>query len=390
MQIRSILIKLSLCLAISGPLVAFAACGGGEPEPSPTSTVLPAGPSPTTVAATATPTTPPTAIPTIAVAIPSPTAVRAITTVAATPTAVPTPLPTPLPTRIPAPSSTPTPPIAVQPTATAVPAPAVLEVRVTDAPDPDITAVVVTASQVQVHSGSTGEWITVIEHTVSFDLIAIAGVEEFLGDAQLEPGLYTQIRLEIESVKVTRAGQVIDATVPSGQLKLVRSFTLEAGETMIATLDFDAEKSVTVLGGGRGINFRPTVKLLVRKADEPAPTPTPTLTPTLEPTSTPEPTATATATPEPTSTATPTPQPTSTPTATPTPTLTPTPTPTPDPFAENLFLQITSPEGEESFVTLLRRQRSLDTRAWTPWSASMTRWLTLTRTGLSRPRSSLR
>ncbi len=52
------------------------------------------------------------------------------------------------------------------------------------------------------------------------------------------------------------------------------------------------------------------------------------------------PTPESTATPEPTAT------------ATPEPTATATPTATPDPFAEALFLHVTSPEGDEDFVSV--------------------------------------
>ena len=166
---------------------------------------------------------------------------------------------------------------------------------------------------------------------MEFDLVQITGVEEILGNKELDPGRYNQVRLSVDKVEVTRQdGNVVDARVPSDRLKIVGGFTLTAGETTILTFDFDADKSV-VLAGPRNVLVKPVVKLLVRGADtalaaaiqvgEIQPTtdaPAPTSTPTLAPT--------------PTSTPIPTPTPTSTPEPTPTPTLTATPEPTPTPI----------------------------------------------------------
>ena len=106
----------------------------------------------------------------------------------------------------------------------------------------------------------------------------------------------------------------------------MRPFTIVAGETTIATLDFDAERSVVTQGRGRFL-LKPVIKLLVRKEGEP-------FQPAAQPT-----------TPTPTATATPTP----TPTATLTPTATATPTPTQEPLGE-FFLAIEQPESVESIV----------------------------------------
>ncbi len=157
-----------------------------------------------------------------------------------------------------------------------------LEVRVTDLPNQAITAVEIVAEQVQVHSASTGEWITVVEESVNFDLIAVAGVEEVLGSGTLEPGEYTRIRLTITAATITVDGEQIEATVPGETLRIVRPFTIEAGETTIATLDFDAEKSVVAQGNGSYL-LKPVVTLLVRKSDEPfQPAGETTATPTQE------------------------------------------------------------------------------------------------------------
>ena len=218
----------------------------------------------------------------------------------------PTARPTAPPTR---PAASPAPPAAARE--------ATVEIRATDAPPEGVTKILITAGQIQVQqSGAADEsgWHTVVPGPVEFDLVAITGVEEVLGSRELAPGRYGQIRLDIQSVEVTMEdGAVLQARVPSRRLKVVGGFTLEAGETTILTLDFDADKSV-VIAGPRNVLLKPVVKLLVRDKDEARDAGR-----TTEPESEPEPEATATPTPAATDT------PVATPTATPAPTATPVP-----------------------------------------------------------------
>ncbi len=236
------------------------------------------------------------------------------------------PTATPAATATRAPTATPTPPL---------PSVGTLEVRVTDLPNPAITAIDITIEDVQVNSTSDGEWQTVVQGPVSFDLIKLVGVEDVLGNGDLAPGEYTQIRLKIISTTITEDGEMSEAKVPSDTLRIVRPFTIIAGETTIATLDFDATRSVVTQGRGSFL-LKSVIKLLVRKEGElfqPAAQPTPVETP--DPTFTPTPAATATPTP--------------TATASPTPTATATPTPTQEPTGEH-FLAIEQPESVESIV----------------------------------------
>ena len=225
----------------------------------------------------------------------------------ATPTPVPTPEPTPTPTAVPA------------PTPTTAPQPATLEFRATDAPAPEgVSEILFTINDVEVNIAGgdvAGGWTTIVSGPQTFDLMQIIGVEELLGTGDLTPGQYNQVRLEVLEVVVTLNDEEIQATVPSGKLRLVGGFDAVAGETTILTLDFDAGRSVVVTGKNR-VLIKPTIKLLVRKegeslsdAEEAA-----SIEPVEEATTpTPEPAATsvpiATATPEPTATPTPTPVP---------------------------------------------------------------------------------
>jgi hypothetical protein len=215
-----------------------------------------------------------------------------------------------------------------------------LEVRVTDAPDPSITAVFVTTDNVEVSVAGQG-WLTVIDEKITFELLALEGVEAVLGTAELPVGKYTQVRLSVPEVQIEKDGELVTADVPSGTIKLVGNFELVADEKTFISLDFEVDKSL-IDRNRQGFLFKPVIKLVVGEPGEAGsatvaltgkPEPTPVATPTEVPTAV-VPTATAippTAVPQ--STATPLP-----------------PTATPDALGA-FFLDIVEPVDGEAVVT---------------------------------------
>ncbi|MFC1963549.1 DUF4382 domain-containing protein [Chloroflexota bacterium] len=168
-------------------------------------------------------------------------------------------------------------------------------VYVTDAPpDEEVTSIMVTLSELQVHKAMAeqemeqgqsptatknleqeqqqiqedeGEWITIEigGDQATFDLLLVRGIEQFMGMNEIETGKYTQVRLVIDNVQVKLGnGELQDATVPSGELKIMNAFDIAGGETTDLVLDFDADKMVTVTGNG-AIIVKPVVKLTVRQ-----------------------------------------------------------------------------------------------------------------------------
>jgi plastocyanin len=73
-------------------------------------------------------------------------------------------------------------------------------------------------------------------------------------------GRYTQLRLNVTSLRVFKDSRIHEAKLPSGELKFVRGFDVRAGETTAITLDFDAEKSLHETGAGQYI-FLPVIRL---------------------------------------------------------------------------------------------------------------------------------
>jgi len=167
----------------------------------------------------------------------------------------------------------------------------IINVYVTDAPPGDeVTSIVVTVAEVQVHRAlaeqeqsdegtqnqeqeqeqsqpNGGEWITIdiSEDAATFDLLEIKGIEQYLGTNQVEAGKYTQVRLVVDTIMVAfGGGELEEAEVSSGELKIVRSFDVIAGEATALVLDFDADRMVTVTGAGN-VKVKPVIKLTVKK-----------------------------------------------------------------------------------------------------------------------------
>jgi hypothetical protein len=218
-----------------------------------------------------------------------------------------------------------------------------LEVRVTDAPDPSITAVYVTTDNIEVSIAGEG-WVSVIDEEITFELLALEGVEAVLGTAELPTGKYTQVRLDVPSVEVEKDGEIVIAEVPSDTIKLVGTFELAEDEKTFISLDFEVDESL-VERGRQGFLFKPVIKLAVGEpGEEGSPAVALTGKPTGQPT--PKPVPTNVAPPKPTqvpATATAVP-----PTATPEPTATPTAVPN---AIGAFFLHIAEPESGEAIVT---------------------------------------
>ena len=141
--------------------------------------------------------------------------------------------------------------------------------KITDAPDYNITEALVTMSEVRVHyaganntndNDTFGEWITIVNNSQTFDLVALQDVTELFGTANISAGWYTQIRLFVESALVTIDGIQYNLTIPSNTVKLIKPFKIEDGQTTTLILDFDVQKSVHKTGNDKYI-FNPTIKV---------------------------------------------------------------------------------------------------------------------------------
>jgi hypothetical protein len=143
-----------------------------------------------------------------------------------------------------------------------------LEIRITDAPTENFTAVWVTVSDVQVHKASDNAededgWITVASENMTFELLELnrEEKEELLASETMEAGRYTQMRMTVTEVKIAidDIGVNEEVKLPPGELKWIHpfEFDIRADRTTVLVLDFKAEDSLVETG--QGYNFKPVI-----------------------------------------------------------------------------------------------------------------------------------
>jgi len=140
-----------------------------------------------------------------------------------------------------------------------------LEVRLHDNPG-DFDEVNVFVDRVEVNNAEddTG-WVVINEPNQSYDLLKLSnGAYEVLGTAELDAGLYNQIRLILSPGK---SNVVVDSVehdlfTPSGTqtgVKLNIHAEINEGIEYILLLDFDAERSVVKTGNGEYL-LKPVIR----------------------------------------------------------------------------------------------------------------------------------
>lgn len=114
----------------------------------------------------------------------------------------------------------------------------------------DVTALVITIDQVEVHryGGSESGWYTVDIEESTFDLMEIGAIEEVIASSDIPAGDYNLLWFQIDSAQVTTESGEHEAEVPSGKLKLEVPFTVyEDGSTEV-TISIDPQGSLIVAG----------------------------------------------------------------------------------------------------------------------------------------------
>ena len=126
---------------------------------------------------------------------------------------------------------------------------AILRIYLTDAVA-QYDAVNITFSEVSAHVDSA--WLVLSNQTQTVNLLEWNnGKTLLLGEAEVQAGKYTQLRLKMQDASIVWNGQTFPMNVPSGAqsgLKLLTKFDVAVGSTYEIVLDFDAERSVVVTG----------------------------------------------------------------------------------------------------------------------------------------------
>lgn len=149
-----------------------------------------------------------------------------------------------------------------------------LTIGITDSPFSNAKAVLITFDGISVHrSGQSWETVDFANGATerTCDLKRLQGPTDVLGSDLLPAGHYTQIRLHVKSATIHFDNESTSATacapsitvpgtqfanvrVASGEVKLNRQFTLDAGGSVMMVLDFDGDKSIRQQGGGSSGN----------------------------------------------------------------------------------------------------------------------------------------
>lgn len=143
-----------------------------------------------------------------------------------------------------------------------------LSISVTDAPAA-YDSLVIVFSEISAHIDS--EWVHVVQDPVRVNLLEWSnGKALLLGSADVPAGQYTQVRIKIDSAFVGVDGQLSALEVPSGSqsgLKLGPQFTIVEGSTYHLIMDFDATRSVVVLGSKyhpKGYKLKPHIRIVAQ------------------------------------------------------------------------------------------------------------------------------
>lgn len=144
-----------------------------------------------------------------------------------------------------------------------------LRVALTDAPV-HYDAVWIDIREVRVHVESDAEeedsgWYIINDQPMMVDLLELTnGNYEILGETELEPGRYNQMRFILgEDNEVVIDGQTYPLKTPSAQqsgLKLNIDADIEGGRTHTLLVDFDASQSIVHAGNSGNIILKPVLR----------------------------------------------------------------------------------------------------------------------------------
>ncbi len=141
-----------------------------------------------------------------------------------------------------------------------------LKISLTDAPA-GLDEVNITFSEISAHLDN--DWVTVRGDDITVNLLDFSnGRSVVIGSADVPAGMYTQIRIKIDTAWVVVGGFGHDLDVPSGAqtgLKLGPPFTINEGSTVELMLDFDANRSIVTTGPPtypRTYKLKPRIRLI--------------------------------------------------------------------------------------------------------------------------------
>ena len=143
-----------------------------------------------------------------------------------------------------------------------------LQVRLTDAPDPNVKEVWVDIKGIAVKMGESAEITLANSYPGLYNLLDLTnGKDTILADADIPAGRISQIRLLLgdNNYIITKNGEKINLTTPSAQqsgLKVQIQQDVTGGILYRLILDFDAGKSIVKAGNSGQYILKPVLRVL--------------------------------------------------------------------------------------------------------------------------------
>jgi len=141
-----------------------------------------------------------------------------------------------------------------------------LQLLITDSPA-DYDSVKITFTKISAHIDS--EWIDFMVDPTTVDLLKWTnGKTKMLADVDIPAGKYTQVRIIIDEAEIGVDDKIFPLEVPSGAktgLKFGPQFTIESGSSYELVIDFDAHRSIVVMGSKKnpkGYKLKPRIRVI--------------------------------------------------------------------------------------------------------------------------------
>ncbi len=143
-----------------------------------------------------------------------------------------------------------------------------LQIRLTDAPDPNVKEVWVDIREIKIKMGDSAEITLANAYPGVYNLLDLTnGKDTILADAEIPAGRISQIRLVLgdNNYIITKNDERINLTTPSAQqsgLKVQIQQDVTGGMLYRLILDFDAAKSIVKAGNSGKYILKPVLRIL--------------------------------------------------------------------------------------------------------------------------------
>ncbi len=141
-----------------------------------------------------------------------------------------------------------------------------LTLLITDAPG-TYDSLKITFSNVSAHIDS--DWVDFMLEPITIDLLKWTnGRTKVMADVDIPVGKYTQVRIIIDDAELWIDSTAYPIEVPSGTktgLKFGPQFNIESGSSYELVFDFDANRSVVVMGSRKkpkGYKLKPVIRMI--------------------------------------------------------------------------------------------------------------------------------